>query len=147
MVACQPAIGLRLQPLMTIDAELHLKIYRLQPVHSGHVPMADDAIEFGHLNMRLVTEFDIIRHKENTDPRNRYFLIIMFLFLNQLGMERDNIIVAEKTFLQRRKPGFLRTVDERMAEAAVDLLDPGMNPVAERNRLFRTNPQRQVKVI
>jgi hypothetical protein len=34
-----------------------------------------------------------------------------------------------------------------MAEAAVDLLDPGMNPVAERNRLFRTNPQRQVKVI
>ncbi len=144
MVACQPAVELRLLFLVAADAESHLEINRLQTVHGCHLAMAVSAVQFAYNDMRLMAEFDKVRYKKNSDPRDGDILVKILFFLYQLRMFRNDIFMAEKTFFQGRQPGLGRTVDKWVTEAAVDLLDPGMYTVAEGNRLQRTDALRQI---
>ena len=55
-------------------------------------------------------------------------------------MTRYDVVVAEEAFLYGRQPGILRTRNIRVAEAAVDLLHPRMDPVAESYGLAGADP-------
>ena len=61
----------------------------------------------------------------------------------------DNILVAIQAFLHRRQPGMNRAADIGVAELALYGFDTGMDPVAERDRLLRTDPgcRRHVKKV
>ena len=62
-------------------------------------------------------------------------------------MGRDHVIVAKKTFLHLRDTRILGPLDEGMAEAAVDLLYPRMDAVAERDRLVRSYPKGRIEAV
>jgi hypothetical protein len=135
MMAAQVTVELGTFFLMAFDTELHLKINGAKAIHRRDVAMTPQAIYFSPLNMRLVPEFYEIRDKVYAYPRNGNPLIQVLLFFHDFRMHRDNIFMAEEAFLDLRKSGMFGTLDIGMAKAAVDLLDPGMNPVAEIDRL------------
>jgi hypothetical protein len=133
----QPTIQLGIHLPMTADAKAHLKFYGMQAIHVLHLPMALRAVQTGPFNVGKVIEVNEIRHPENSDPGHRFFLPVMLLFLEDLGMMRNDVFMAEKTFFHGRKAGIQGSFDEGMAEPAVDLLHPGMDPMAEIDRLLR----------
>jgi len=143
----QPAVDLRLHLPMTVEAKSHFKIYGFQAIHGFHVSMALRTIQPGPFDMGDVIKIDKIRHPKNSDPRNGNFPVIMLLFLENLRMARNDVLMAEKTFLHRRQPGIGRPFHEGMAEPAVDLFHPGMDAVAEVNRLLRADPLPGINVI
>jgi hypothetical protein len=51
----------------------------------------------------------------------------------------DNIVMAVQTFFHRRDSGMIGIGHEGVAILTLDLLDPTMNVVAERNRLLRSD--------
>ena len=64
----------------------------------------------------------------------------MIPLLKDLRVLRDDVLVAEKAFLHRRKSRVLRTLHERVTETAIDGFDRRMNPVTEIDRLPGSNP-------
>ena len=68
------------------------------------------------------------------------FGFIMLLLLKELRVGGDDVFMAEKAFFHVRKARMLRPLHIGMAEPAVDGLNPGMDPVAERNGLLRPDP-------
>ena len=136
----QPAIQLRVHLAVAVDAKPHLEIQRPQPVHGFYISVTLDTIQAGPFDMGDVIEKDEIRDPVGTDPRYGFFLPVMFLLLNDLGMVRNNVLMAEEALFQGRDPGMSRSFHKGMAEAAVNLLHPGMNAVAEINRLLRAKP-------
>jgi hypothetical protein len=67
--------------------------------------------------------------------------------LHNLGMLRNDVLVAIETKVHGRDSGIVRSFHKRMTEPAVDLLDPRVHPVAEIDRLNRTDPLMGVKII
>ncbi len=51
----------------------------------------------------------------------------------------NNVIVAIETFFHRRDPGMIGVAHVWMTELALNFLYTGMQPMAERDRLFRTD--------
>jgi len=99
MVASEPAVNLSIFLLVTVDAELHLKVHGPQPVHGLHLSMAVRAIELAPYDVRLVVELDMVRYVINLDPGHGHFVVIVFSFFHKLRMLRDDILVAKKTLL------------------------------------------------
>jgi hypothetical protein len=71
------------------------------------------------------------------------------VLLEDLGMFGNNVIVAIETFFHRRDPGMNGVTHVWMTELALNFLYTGMQPMAERDRLFRTDfeSRRRVKII
>ena len=87
----------------------------------------------------LMPELYKIGNKVDSNPGDRDFVVqILLLFLN-LGMHRNYVFMAKETLLDFRQSRVLRALYIRMAETAVDLFDPGMNTVAEKDGLDRSN--------
>jgi hypothetical protein len=143
----QPAVYLRVHLAMTFEAESHFKIYGLQAIHGFYISMALGTIQPGPFNMGEVVEIDKIRHPEYSDPGNGVLLVVVFPFLENLGMVRNDILMAEETFLHRRKTGIGRTLHEGVAEPAIDLFGAGVDAMAEIDRLLRADSFAGIKVI
>jgi hypothetical protein len=109
--------------------------------------MTVGTVQFSPKQVGLMPEFDKIRNIKNAYPGDRPALIKIFLFLKDLRVGRDDILVAEKTFFHFREAGMFRSLNKGMAKPAVDGLYAGMNPVAERNRLFRAYPPLGIDII
>jgi hypothetical protein len=62
-------------------------------------------------------------------------------------MRWNDILVAVEAFFHTRQPGVVRPFHIRMAEAAIDLLHPRMDPMTEWNRLLRANVVLREKVV
>jgi hypothetical protein len=139
MMAGQPAVDLGLLLFMTLDAKSHLKIHRAETIHGFHVSVTLDTVDFSENDVRLMPEFYVIGHKIDLDPRNGGLAFVMFSFLHDLRVHGDHVLVTEETFFQRRDPGVIGPVHERMAESAVDLFDARMDPVAEIDGLLRAD--------
>jgi hypothetical protein len=146
MMACEPTVELRLSLSMAIDAETHFKIHRDQAIEFLYVSMALDTI---HLtaNMRLVIEFDMIRNIKDSNPGYRCLRVEVPPLLHDLRVLRNNRAVAEKALLDGRNPGILRSVHKGVAESTTDLLDPCMNPMAEIDRLLRSNRPGRIDIV
>jgi hypothetical protein len=137
MVASQPAIQLRILLPVTINAETHLEINPLQAVLRGHIPVTFFTIQPSPIDVRHVPELYMVGHKEGLHPPDRVLLVQVLLFLHNPGMCWNDMLVAVEAFFHGRQSGMVRPFNIRVAEAAIDLLHPGMNPVAEWNRLLR----------
>ncbi len=143
----QPAVQLSSHLPVAADAETHFEFYRSEPVHGLHVPVAVGAIQLGPQDMGLVTEEDEVGEDEDSDPGDRPFREKVFLLLENFRMVGNDVFVAEKTFFHGRKPGMLRAFHEGVAEAAVDLLYPGMDTVAEEDWLLLADASQGGKIV
>ena len=121
---------------VAFHAKAHLKINALKSVLAFDIAVTLRTIDLIPAHVRPMMEEDIIRRKEDPDPGNRFFRNKMVPFLHDLRMLRDDVLVAEETFLHRRKSRILRTLHKRMAETAIDSFDSRMNPVAKWDRLL-----------
>ena len=101
--------------------------------------MTLDAVKLSEHDVGLMSEFDVVRNIVDLDPGYRCIRIIMLFFFHDLRVHGDDVFVAEEAFLHGRYPGMIGPSDKGVAEAAIDLLDPGMDPMTEINGLLRTN--------
>ena len=62
------------------------------------------------------------------------------MFLLNPGVVGDDIFMTVQTFFHRRQSRMIRIVNVGVAKSALDLLHPAVYRVAERNRLFRSDP-------
>jgi hypothetical protein len=97
--------------------------------------MAAGAVEPGLRYVGFVTEKDKLRDPENPYPGDRFSRIQVGLLFPDFRMVRYDILVAEEALFYGGQAGILRPADIRVAEAAVDLLHPRVDPVAERDGL------------
>jgi hypothetical protein len=122
---------------VAVDAESHLKIDLFEAVEGLHVAVAIDAIELSPFQVGdMVKEYEV-GHPEYPYPGNRRAGAEIALLVFDLRMVRDDVFVAEKAFRNRWQARIGGALHIGMAEAAVDLLYPCMDPVAEGDGLQR----------
>jgi len=121
-------------------AEAHLEIQGNKTVLAFDIAVTLRTIDLMPANVWPMMEENIVRRKEDPDPGDRFFRKKMFVLLHNLRMLRNDVQVAEKTFLDWWEPRVLRTVHKRMTETAIDGFDRRMNPVTEIDRLPGSNP-------
>lgn len=143
----QPTIQLGSQLSVASDAKAHLELYRFEAVHGLYLPVAVAAVQLSPQDMRLMPEKDEVGEDEDAYPGNRLSGQMVFLLLKNFRMFRNHVLVAKKAFFYRRQPGMLRTLHVGMAEATVNLLYPGMDAVAEIDRLPRADPFPGEKIV
>jgi len=103
----QPAVELSPPFSVASNAKAHLKIDGDEPVLSFNVSVALFAVDFVPTHMRPVMKVSVIRREENPNPGDRFFSKKILVFSHNLRMLWNDIIVTEKTFLNRRKSGAL----------------------------------------
>jgi hypothetical protein len=138
VVTSQPTAQVCLFLFVTLDAKFHFKTDSFEPVHSFHIPVAFIAGEF-FLDMPLVVEKYVLRNVVDLDPWGRRLGIEIVVLLLNLGMFGDNVLMAVQTFLHWRNPRECRTTHVRVTELTLNLFHSGMNPMAERYGLCRTD--------
>ena len=141
----QPAIYLRSHLPVTADAKPHLKVHGHQAIHGFNVPVAFDTIQTGPLDMGKVVEKDEVGEPEDPDPGDRPLRFEMLPLLLNLRVLGDDVGMAKETFLHGGNPRIPRSLRKGMTEPTVDLFDPGMHPVAEKDGLLR--PQSRFRII
>ena len=132
---------------MTGDAESHLKIDPLDPIHGLYRPVALLALNLT-VDMALMIEQNMFGQVVDLPPRRRRFGIEVRMLLSYPGMISDDIIVAIETLFHRRNPGKIGTGDIGVAKLALYVFNAGVQAVAERDGLFRTDIgcRRHVKI-
>ncbi len=88
-----------------------------------------------------------IGNKVDANPGDRDLFVQMFLLFLNLRVHRNYVFMAKETLFDFRQSRMLRALDIRMAETAVDLFYPGVYPVAEIDRLDRSDVLSREKVI
>jgi hypothetical protein len=122
---------------MARDAESHLEIYTLDPVHALNHPVALPTGN-GLLYVPLVVEEDMLREIIGLHPGRWDAVVVIPVLLLDLGMTGDDVLMAIEALLHRGQSRVQGTFHIGMAELALDLLDPAVDPVAEGYGLFRT---------
>ena len=128
----QPAIQVGLLLPMALDAEAHLESLALEPIHLPDLAMARFAGDILQ-DMALMVEQHVLGQIEHLDPGRGGVGVEIIMLLPDLRMVGNDVIVTEKTFFHGRQAGMVRARHVGVAEAAVDGLVAGMQPVAERN--------------
>ena len=145
-VARQPTIHIRLLLKMALDAKPHLEFILLEPVHGLDLAVTSLALDIA-VDVSLVVEQNVLRHIVHLHPwRGCPGVEIVMLFLDP-GVVGDDILVAMQTLLHRRQPRMVGIIHIGMAIPTLDLLNPGMEAVAERNGLFQTGVRARRKII
>ncbi len=146
-MARQPAVELRSPLPVAVDAETHLEIDRNKPVQGAHRTVAFGAVEFGPLDMGDVVEEDKVRNPVNPDPRNRLSAIKMLLFLYDLGVMGNDVLMTVEALFHRGNPRVGGALHAGMAKPAGNLLHPGMDPVAEENGLLGADISLRIEIV
>ena len=142
----QPAVQLGIELLMTGDTKLHLKFHRHQSIHLLYFSVTVHTIDFS-LDMGLVVEFYMIGYVIHPHPGDGGFGFQMPSLLHDLGMVGNNVLMTEETFTDLGDSSIMRAVNKGMAKSTVDLLHPGMNPVAEIDGLLGPYGLLGVKIV
>jgi len=137
MVTCQPAVDLGILLFVAGDTKVHLEIHRLKAVKGGHGTVAFRAIQLSPVDVRFMAELDVIGYVKDAQPGDGYLLVVVLLFLHDLRMGRNDVLMAEEAFFHGRDARVLGTIHEGMAESAIDLFHPGMHAMAEIDGLLR----------
>ena len=143
----QPAIHLRSPLPVTVKAKPHLKIDWEEPVEGFDRAVAFGAVEFGPLDMGDVVEEDKVRNPVNPDPGNRLSAIKMLLFLYDLGVMGNDVLMTVEALFHRRNPRVGGALHAGMAKPAGNLLHPGMDPVAEVNGLLGADISLRIEIV
>ena len=141
----QPAVQLGSHLFMTVDAKFHLEVHRHETVHFLDLAVAVGTVEPGP-DVGAVVEFHVVGHIIDAHPGNGGFGFQMPPLLYELGMVGDDVLVAVEALAHRRDPGVVRPVHIGVAEAAANFLYPGVNPMAEINRLLWAGGPVRIKI-
>jgi len=147
-VTCKPAIVLRVLFPMAGEAETHLKVNLLQPIHALHVAVTVHTIKFTPFEMGDMVKKHEIRYPEDLLPGSWRARTKILFFPLDLRMIGNYILVAEKTFLHGRKTRVLRPLHIRVAEATVYTFHACVYPMTEGDRLgvSDTPPVREIQI-
>ena len=147
-VTRQPTSQVGVFYLVTVDAKSHFKIDAFYPVHGFHFAVTFLAFDLA-VYMALVIKQDMLGQIIDLPPRRGGFCVKILMFFLNPGVIGNDIIMAMKTFFDRRQPGVIGTIHVRVAVPALDVFNPCMHPVAEGNGLFRADAccRRHVKII
>ena len=133
-MARQPTIQIHLLCPVALDAKTHLETQALKPIRLLDLSMTGLAGDL-FFDVPLMVEQYMFGQIEDLHPGSGGVrIIIMVLFLN-LGVIGNDVIVTKKALLHWGQARMNRALHIRMAEAAIDRLDPGMQPMAEGDRL------------
>ena len=91
------------------------------------------------VDMALVIKQHVFGHIIELYPGRWGVGVKVFVFLFYPGMVDNNIVMAVQTFFHRRYSGMIGIGHIGMTVLTLDLLDPTVNIVAERDRLLRSN--------
>ena len=129
-MARQPAVQGAVLFLMTRDAESHFKGYTAYPVHCFNLSVTFAAVDL-FFNVPLVFEENVFGKIESLLPGDRCCRVkIVMLFLD-LRVIRNDVFMTVETFFNRWNPRMKRSIHIGVAESALDLLHPGVHPMAE----------------
>ena len=129
---------------MAVDTLFHAPVLGRQAVLILHFPMTLLTLNVG-ADMSLVIEENMLCNTIDLYPGSwGPGIVIAMLDLNP-GMVGNNIVVTVQAFSYRWQTRMIGVIDVRMAEAALNVFDTGVDGVAERNRLFRTDSSRRRK--
>ena len=137
-MTCQPAVEIGIFLLVTSDTFLHAPNFLWQPLKVLHLTVAFGAGDFA-VDVPLVIKQHVFGHIIELYPGRWCFGVKVFVFLFYPGMVGDNIIMAVQAFFHRRDSGMIGIGHIGVAVLALDLLDPAVNIMAERDGLLRSD--------
>ena len=138
----QPAINIDFFLVVAFQAHPHPPILGRQPLQVFYQSVAFPAGYF-FVDMTLVVEQNVFRHVIYLDPGRRCLSVEILMFLLDLRVFFDYVVVAVQTLFHRRNARKIRVGNVGMAILALDLLDATVHIVAEGNRLFRAETPRR----
>ena len=100
-MARQPAIDIGVFLIVAFQTHSHLPVFGRQAVHILNRTVAFPAGDF-FVNMALMVEQDVFRHVVDLDPGRWCLGVEIFMFLLDLRVLFNNIIVAVQTLFHRR---------------------------------------------
>ena len=100
-VTRQPAVPVGLLFLMALHTKPHHEALAFDPVHCLHPTVAFLATDFLP-DMSLMVEQDVFRQVVDLAPRGGRLGVEIVVFLFDLGMFGNNVLVTVKAFLHRR---------------------------------------------
>jgi hypothetical protein len=136
------AVEARLSLRMTLDAKAHVDfLNRHHSIHVLNIAVALLALDTG-VNMRAMRKFHEIGQRINPVPSNleRRLSMIVPRPRDRLDSAHDAAAVASYASLDRRDAGVLGAAGVLMAVLARNLVDPCVNPMAERYWLDHVHP-------
>ena len=137
-MACQPAVEVGIFLSMAQDAFLHVPNLLRQALEVLHLAMTLRTGDFA-VNMTLVIKQHVLGHIIDLYPGRWRVGVKIFVFLFYPGMVGDNILMTVQALFNRRDSGMIGVGHVGVAVLALDLFNPAVDIMAERDRLFRSN--------
>ena len=144
-MASQPAVQIGLLRTVAINTETHLEMNALDPVHRLYGTVALLA-GYVLLHVAFVIEDHVFGQVVDLAPRGRGVCVVILMFLPDLRVIGDDVLVAIETLLDRWNPGVNRTPHVGVTKLALDLLYTRMEPMTERDRLLGTDARHSIDI-
>jgi hypothetical protein len=135
-MARQPAVEVGIFLSVALDALTHAPDFLRQPLKVLHLAVTFLAYDFA-VNMALVIEQHVFGHIVDFYPGRWRFGVKVFVLLFYPGMVGNNIFMAVQAFFHRGYSGKIGIGHIRVAVLALNLFDPAVNIMAERDGLLR----------
>ena len=137
-MARQPAIEVGIFLSVARNTLIHVPGLMRQTLKVLHLSVAFGASDFT-VDVALVIKQYMFGHIIKLYPGRWRFGVEVFVFLFDPGMVGDDIIMAVQTFFHRRDSGMIGICHVGVAVLTLDLLDPTVNIMAERDGLLRSD--------
>ena len=124
---------------MTLVTNTHAPDLARKPVHVLDFAVTGFAGNVA-VDVSLMVKKHMLGHVVDLQPGRGGLGVIVHVFLFNPGMVGDDVFMAVETFFHRRQSRMIRIANIGMAKLALDLLYAAVHRVAERNRLFRSDP-------
>ena len=137
-MARQPTVHIGAFFKMTRDTLIHVPGFMRQALKVLHLSVTFGTGNFA-VDMALVIKQHVFGYIIDFYPGRWRIGVKVLVFLFYPGMVGNNIFMAVQTFFNRRYSWTIGIRHIRMTVLALDLFDPAVNIMAERDRLFRSN--------
>ena len=135
-MACQPAVEVGIFLPVTLDTLTHAPYFLRQTLRFPYLSVTFLTGNF-LINMALVIKQHVFGHIVDFYPGCWRTGVKIFVFLFYPGMIGNYIVMAMQAFFHRRDSGMIGIGHEGVAVLTLDLLDPAVDSMAERDWLFR----------
>ena len=137
-MACQPAVEVGVFLAVTLDALTHAPDFLRQTLRFPHLTVTFLTGNF-FVYMALVIKQHVFGHIIDFYPGCGRIGVKIFVFLFYPGMIGNYIVMAVQAFFHRRDSGMIGIGHEGVAVLTLDLFDPAVDSMAERDRLLRSD--------
>lgn len=137
-MACQPAAEIGIFLAVTFDTLTHSPNFTRKPLEVLYLSVAFLAGDVA-VNMPLMIEQHMFGHIVDFNPRRWRVGVKILVFLFYPGVLGNNILVTVQALFHRRHTGMIGISHIGMTVLALDLFDPAVDIMAERDRLSRSD--------